>query len=144
MQAPKMTILGDKAYKKFYKQKSMKIYGFEPLSDKKFIQTEEFDCQDPNETHPFLSRCISLPDDRLFLIGGATDINCTATTKQTVELVKDPITGKRSKVSRAAMYQSRAAFGIAVYPNFSQIFVAGGSISRNEATKHCERYIVDQ
>lgn len=42
------------------------------------------------------------------------------------------------------MYQSRAAFGIAVYPNFSQIFVAGGQINNTDATKHCERYIVDQ
>jgi N-acetylneuraminic acid mutarotase len=29
-----------------------------------------------------------------------------------------------------------------VYPNFTQIFVAGGSTSENEATKACERYIV--
>lgn len=42
------------------------------------------------------------------------------------------------------MHQSRASFGISVYPNFSQIFVAGGSINKNEATKHCERYIVEQ
>ena len=33
---------------------------------------------------------------------------------------------------------------MAVYPNFGQIFVAGGSISETEATKHCERYIVEQ
>jgi hypothetical protein len=42
------------------------------------------------------------------------------------------------------MWQGRAAFGMAIYPNFSQIFVAGGSTSEHEATKHCERYIVEQ
>ena len=42
------------------------------------------------------------------------------------------------------MHIARAAFGVALYPNFSQIFVAGGQISMNESTKHCERYIVDQ
>lgn len=33
------------------------------------------------------------------------------------------------------MWQQRAAFGIAIYPNFNQIFVAGGSVSQQEATK---------
>ena len=42
------------------------------------------------------------------------------------------------------MWQARSAFGVAIYPNFSQIFVAGGSTNQSEATKHCERYIVDQ
>ena len=42
------------------------------------------------------------------------------------------------------MWQPRAAFGVVVYPNHSQIFVAGGSVSESEATRHCERYIVEQ
>jgi hypothetical protein len=42
------------------------------------------------------------------------------------------------------MFTSRASFGCAVYPNFSQIFIAGGSISEHEATRSCERYIVAQ
>ena len=42
------------------------------------------------------------------------------------------------------MWIARSAFGLAVYPNFSQIFIAGGKINENEATKHCERYIVAQ
>ena len=33
---------------------------------------------------------------------------------------------------------------MALYPNNSQIFVAGGNISQTEATKNCERYIIDQ
>jgi len=40
------------------------------------------------------------------------------------------------------MWINRAAFGCAVYPNFSQIFIAGGKTNANEATKQCERYIV--
>lgn len=68
-------------YKRFFKQKSQVIYGFEPLSDKSFKKFEEFDCNDKDETHPLLSRCISLPDDRIFIIGGASDINCTSTSK---------------------------------------------------------------
>ena len=42
------------------------------------------------------------------------------------------------------MLISRAAFGCIVYPNYSQIFVCGGSVNESEATKQCERYIVDQ
>lgn len=41
------------------------------------------------------------------------------------------------------MHVSRASFGCAVYPNFTQIFVAGGTISDSEATRSCERYIVE-
>ena len=40
------------------------------------------------------------------------------------------------------MFTARSNFGCAVYPNFSQIFIAGGSINEHEATKACERYIV--
>jgi hypothetical protein len=40
------------------------------------------------------------------------------------------------------MWLGRAAFGCAVYPNFSQIFIAGGRTNQFEATKQCERYIV--
>ena len=38
---------------------------------------------------------ISLPSDRLFIIGGANDFKCTYTKKDTYELVKDPETGMR-------------------------------------------------
>jgi hypothetical protein len=40
------------------------------------------------------------------------------------------------------MWLGRAAFGCAIYPNFSQIFIAGGRINQSEATRQCERYIV--
>jgi len=40
------------------------------------------------------------------------------------------------------MWTGRSGFGCAVYPNHSQIFVAGGSTSREATSRHCERYIV--
>lgn len=52
----------------------MKILSYVPLSNKSFQQAEEYDLSDLNESKLFLSRVISLPSDRLFVIGGATDI----------------------------------------------------------------------
>jgi hypothetical protein len=40
------------------------------------------------------------------------------------------------------MFTARSHFGCAVYPNFTQIFIAGGSTTENDATRACERYIV--
>lgn len=84
----------------------------------------------------FMYKTISLPGDRVFVIGGSKDISGSNCTNQTHELVD----GKFE--SRTNMWINRAAFGCAVYPNFSQIFIAGGKINANEATKQCERYIV--
>lgn len=42
------------------------------------------------------------------------------------------------------MWNARSAFGIAVYPNYQQIFIVGGSTDESNCTKHCERYIVNQ
>ena len=72
------------------------------------------------------------------MIGGAKDINGTNTLKETKELVDGQL------VEKAGMWISRAAFGVAVYPNHTQIFIAGGRINNQEATRHCERYIVAQ
>jgi len=55
---------------------------------------------------------ISLPNDKIFSIGGSFDEKGNHTKKDTIEYVKDPETGERQAVVRAA-------FGIAVYPNFS-------------------------
>ena len=60
----------------------------------------------------------------------------------TMELIK--VGNERKIEQKANMWTKRAAFGVAVYPNFSQIFVAGGSIDQNEATRNCERYIIEQ
>ena len=89
-------------------------------------------------TENFMYRVVSLPSGRVFVIGGAKDINGQQTLKDTHEVVD----GQFNKM--ASMWISRAAFGVAVYPNFTQIFIAGGRLNSTEATKHCERYIVSQ
>ena len=45
-------------------------------------------------------------------------------------------------IEKSPMWNARAGFGCAIYPNYSQIFIAGGSTSKETTTKHCERYIV--
>ena len=42
------------------------------------------------------------------------------------------------------MIIARSSFACAVYPNFSQIFVVGGQVNSNEATKSCERYLIKE
>ena len=86
----------------------------------------------------FMYRVVTLPTNRAFVIGGSSDVNGAQPCKTTYELVD----GKLEE--RASMWIARSAFGLAVYPNFTQIFIAGGKINGNEATKHCERYIVAQ
>ena len=83
-------------------------------------------------------RVVSLPNNRTFVIGGSRDVHGATPEKTTHELVN----GKLEE--RASMWIARSSFGLAVYPNFSQIFIAGGKINDSEATKHCERYIVAQ
>jgi len=87
----------------------------------------------------FMYRVVALPNGRTFVIGGARDVHGAQAVKLTQELMED---GKLEE--KAQMWIARSAFGLAVYPNFSQIFIAGGKINENEATKHCERYIVAQ
>ena len=84
----------------------------------------------------FMYRVVALPNGRAFVIGGARDVNGAQPVKTTQELVEGSLEEK------AQMWIARSSFGLAVYPNFSQIFIAGGKINENEATKHCERYIV--
>jgi hypothetical protein len=77
-----------------------------------------------------------LPGDRIFIIGGSRDTSGKDTLKDCFEIISG------LKQPRAGMFTARSNFGCAVYPNFSQIFIAGGSINEHEATKACERYIV--
>ena len=79
-----------------------------------------------------------MPTGRTFVIGGATDLNGSVCLKQTKELVNGRLE------ERASLWNPRASFGVAVYPNYSQIFIVGGKINDREATKHCERYIISQ
>ena len=84
----------------------------------------------------FMYRVVTLPNNRAFVIGGSRDVHGAQAVKTTHELVDGALEEK------AQMWIARSAFGLAVYPNFSQIFIAGGKINDSEATKHCERYIV--
>lgn len=51
----------------------------------------------------YLHRLIALPNDRIFIIGGANDIQCSSTRKDTVELVKDDA-GKYVRTARTQMW----------------------------------------
>ena len=84
----------------------------------------------------FMYRVVSLPTGKAFVIGGAKDVYGAQPLKTTYEIENGQL------VEKAQMWIARSAFGLAVYPNFSQVFIAGGKINENEATKHCERYIV--
>lgn len=56
---------------------------------------------------------MSLPGDRVFIIGGATSNDCENTSKVTYEVVDGKLEEK------APMWNARAGFGCAVYPNHS-------------------------
>lgn len=84
----------------------------------------------------FLSRVVALPGDRVFVIGGAQNIDGDNACKETFELQQGNF------VPKASMWTGRSGFGCAVYPNYSQIFIAGGSTNKENTTRHCERYIV--
>ena len=70
------------------------------------------------------------------MIGGSEGMFGQNASKECYEI------SNGQKINRASMFAARSNFGTAVYPNYSQIFIIGGSVSENEATKHCERYIV--
>jgi hypothetical protein len=92
----------------------------------------------------FLSKIVNIPNDRIFLIGGAEDLSCKKSFNTVFEMALNQASNSYEMVPKANMLLSRAAFGSVVYPNYSQIFVCGGSINENEATKQCERYIIEQ
>jgi len=97
------------------------VQSFEPQTDKSFKRTVEFDIG-----AWYHARVINLPGDRVFVIGGSPDQQCSSTSNSVMELTKNPITGQRERTDITPMHQARAKFGVAVYPKFSQIFVAGG------------------
>ena len=80
---------------------------------------------------------VGLPGERMYAIGGSHSINGRDAVKECYEIQPNG-----TKIQRASMFTARSNFGCAVYPNFSQIFIAGGSVSDTEATRACERYIV--
>jgi len=101
-----MDVSGTVAYKKLFRAKSMKVDGFELMQDKSFRSSLEHDIMTSaeNDKPNFLNRIISLPNDKIFMIGGASDVQSSQTQKDTIEFVKDPETGKRNPVVRASMW----------------------------------------
>lgn len=83
----------------------------------------------------FLSKIVNLPNDRIFVIGGSEDLSCKKSFNSVFEMVLNKSSNQYEMVAKQNMLISRAAFGCVVYPNFTQIFVCGGSINENEATK---------
>ena len=61
------------------------------------------------------------PGWRMFVIGGAIDVQSTEAVREVVELKEVPNGGddKMEVLKMQDMYQARAAFGVAIYPNFT-------------------------
>lgn len=94
--------------------------------------------QDVFTNHNILHSCaVSLPDNTVFLIGGGI-LSHRRVHKETYQIIKS------TKVPRADMTVARAGFACSVFPDFTQIFVAGGSVNEYEATNRCERYLVHE
>ena len=92
--------------------------------------------QDIFTNHQILQSCaVSLPDNTVFLIGGGI-LSHKRAHKETYQIIKN------TKIPRADMATARSGFACTVFPNFTQIFVAGGSINEYESTNKCERYLV--
>lgn len=66
-----------------------------------------------NNKNVLLSRCVSLPKERIFILGGASNVECETVFKTNYELIGDAM------IERAPMWAARAGFACAVYPNFS-------------------------
>ena len=100
--------LPDSKYKAFYKQKSQKVWKVTPLVNHKVKVELECDMTEHLETIEghFLQRSVGLPDGRIFVIGGASDVRCSKTVKDCYELVATEVNGKvvRKREPRAQMW----------------------------------------
>ena len=130
--AQPLVLGGLNIYRSLYKVRNSQVVKCTPMTNGKMKE----------ESMPFLIndvhgyKVVGLPGERVFQIGGSEGANGLAASKQCYELVDG------QKVAKTPMFTARSNFGCAVYPNFSQIFIAGGAINATEATKQCERYIV--
>lgn len=119
-------------YSAFYKPKNGQAVKCVPMTNNTILEEVRGDLAP--SVHDGI--VVGLPDDRVFVIGGSFHKSGRDPVKDCYELTKG------HKTQKTQMFLARSNFGSAVYPNFSQIFIAGGSVSENEATKSCERYIV--
>ena len=67
----------------------------------------------------YLSKIVNLPNDRIFMIGGAEDIMCKKSYSSTFEIAWNKETNHYESIPKQSMAMTRAAFGCIVYPNYS-------------------------
>jgi len=91
----------------------------------------------------FHNKVIATSMDRVYVIGGSADMNCSSPTDQTL-LLRTNENGVVDQSRVKSMNMARGNFGCALYPTGAQIFVIGGMKNESEVTEQCERYIVDQ
>ena len=119
MQATRIIINQDNCYDTLYRKEGDVIVSLSPMSDSTFKREVEFNLNNLIEGFKHNCQIIHLPENRLFVIGGASDPIGFQTTNRAVELEKDEITCKYYETSIQPMHVARASFGVAVYPNFS-------------------------
>lgn len=112
---PKVFEVAQGEYGSFYKHKSMKIWRVSPTPELDMKQEEIISLNQ----NIFMQKVVNLPTNKVFIIGGAQDISCKTTFNQMTEIVYNETSRMNELVPRANMIHSRAAFGCAVYPNFS-------------------------
>jgi hypothetical protein len=108
----------DNQYWKFFKTKQGKVWRnsldlHKPQLEFNQQAIHQFD----QGTQFFLSKVVNLPNDRVFLIGGAEDLNCRKSFNTMYEFVWNQEQNKYEMVQKANMQLARAAFGCVVYPN---------------------------
>eukprot|EP00347_Sterkiella_histriomuscorum_P016679 403352271 len=131
------------SYSKFYRNRSQSLQRLSPVISEGKLQFKLEDVYMIQGESLYLSKLVNLAiENRIFMIGGAPKVDCVNVFNNCKEFVYKPEIGNYTQVERKPMTLGRAAFGCAVYPNQTQIFVCGGSINSREATKQCERYIV--
>ena len=72
-------------YTAFFKQEKGQIFKEVPLKNMKCSRAHVVQ----NSTGLVLSKCVTLPNNRVFLIGGSTTTDCQYTSNKCYELVED-------------------------------------------------------
>lgn len=134
----------DGQYSKFFKSKHAKVWKVALNLDGKEMEFHNEEIYKYHGSQFFLNKIVNLPSERVFMIGGSDDLSSKKTYNTLFEFIFNKTTGVYDMVQKANMLIARSAFGCIVYPNNTQIFVCGGSVNEQEATKQCERYIIDQ
>ena len=117
--AQPLVVGGLNNYRSLYKVRNSAVVKCTPMDNGKM--KEEAMPFLINDVHGY--KVVGLPGERVFQIGGSACANGRDASKQCFELVEG------QKVPKTQMFTARSNFGCAVYPNFSQIFIAGGAVN---------------